>query len=302
MFTQIPVNDKVAAMRLTAQTDDSVLNILALLAPESSKSTLRSWIKEGRVFINSVPATRSDQLVQKGQVVSLGTKNRYADEGKTLKILYEDRHLVVIDKPGGLLSVATAFQKADTAHALIKAHYHPKKIYVIHRIDQDTSGVMLFGLSEEGYQGLKDLFEVHDIERTYCAVVEGRPDYPCGTWSSYLYEDAAYMVHSTDDPDLGKLATTHFTLDASTGRYSRLTLVLETGRKNQIRVHCSDAGHPIVGDKKYGATANPVKRLCLHAASLGFVHPVTGKQMHFTSPLPEDFYRLVPRQGEENAQ
>lgn len=282
-------------MQINAPNDDSLLNIVALLSPESSKSTIRSWIKDGRIAIDDVPAKRADQPVKKDQVVSLGTKQRFADPQKKLKILYEDRHLVAIDKPEGLLSVATAFQKETTAHALIKNHYSPKKVYVIHRIDQDTSGVMLFGLSEEGYEGLKKLFEKHDIERSYCAIVEGRMESPKGTWSSFLYEDPAYRVHSTDDPERGKIAVTNYAVDAVSQYFSRLTLTLETGRKNQIRVHCQDAGHPIAGDKKYGAVSDPIKRLCLHAASLGFVHPVTGKKMHFTSPLPEGFYRLVPR-------
>jgi 23S rRNA pseudouridine1911/1915/1917 synthase len=282
-------------MQINAPNDDSLINILACLSPESSKTTLRSWIKDGRVYIDDVPAKRADQPVAKDQIVSLGNKQRFADQNKKLKILYEDRHLVAIDKPEGLLSVATAFQKEETAHALVKAYYAPKKVYVIHRIDQDTSGVMLFGLSEEGYEGLKILFEKHDIERSYCAIVEGRLEQQSGTWSSYLYEDPAYRVHSTDDPEKGKMAITNYTVDDASPYYSRLTLKLETGRKNQIRVHCQDAGHSIVGDKKYGAVSDPIKRLCLHAASLGFIHPVTDKQMRFTSPLPEEFYRLVPR-------
>ena len=289
-------------MQITAPNDDSLINIVALLSPESSKTSLRSWIKEGRIFVDDVPAKRADQPVTKNQVVSLGTRKKFADPNKKLKILYEDRHLVAIDKPEGLLSVATAFQKETTAHALVKAHYAPKKVYVIHRIDQDTSGVMLFGLSEEAYEGLKILFEKHDIERSYCAIVEGKLTTPQGKWSSYLYEDPAYRVHSTDDPEKGKIAITNFSVDATSQYFSRLTLKLETGRKNQIRVHCQDAGHSIVGDKKYGAVSDPIKRLCLHAASLGFIHPVTGKKMHFTSPLPEGFYRLVPRkQKEKNA-
>lgn len=278
-------------MKLISQNDSPLLDCLAVLAPDSSKSTLRSWIKEGRVTIDGSTAKRPDDQVLKGQTVALGQKAHFA-EGK-VRILYEDRHLVAIEKPEGLLSVSTAFDKSDNAFSLLKRHYHPRKVYVVHRLDQDTSGVMVFALSEEGFEGLKDLFERHDIHRAYYAVVEGNLSVAKGTWQSYLYEDARYHVHATDDPEKGALAITHFHTEKSTPRYSLLKLTLETGKKNQIRVHCLQAGCPVVGDKKYGAITDPANRLCLHAGVLEFVHPVTGKAMKFSSPLPESFNKLI---------
>lgn len=283
-------------MQINAPNDDSLINLLELLSPESSKTTLRSWVKEGRVLVDGLVAKRTDQPVAKDQIISLAGKKKFADIKKKLEIIYEDRHIIAIDKPEGLLSVAANFQKEATAHTLVKSHCE-KKVYVVHRIDQDTSGVMLFALSEEAYKGLKALFEKHDIERSYCAIVEGKLVPPKGKWTSYLFEDAAYRVHSTDDEEQGRIAVTHYTVEDTSPRYSRLKLTLETGRKNQIRVQCQDAGHPIAGDKKYGAATDPIKRLCLHAASIGFVHPVTGKQMRFTSPIPEKFYRLVRKKA-----
>ena len=152
---------------------------------------------------------------------------------------------------------------------------------------------MLFALSEQGYQGLKDLFAKHDIERCYCAIVEGRMPTPSGSWQSYLYEDSQYVVHSTPNAEVGSLAITHYQVQNSTPRFTRLTLSLETGRKNQIRVHCKDHGYPVVGDKKYGAATDPLHRLCLHAQLIAFVHPVTGKKMRFSSAPPATFERLV---------
>jgi 23S rRNA pseudouridine1911/1915/1917 synthase len=282
-------------MQHIANSDASLLDILAKLAPQSSKTTLRSWIKEGRVAINGRKAKRGDEIVASGQKVTVGAKVQFLEDN--LRILYEDEHLVAIDKPEGMLSVATAFEKGKTAHALLKDWYRPRKVFVVHRLDQETSGVMLFALSEEAYQGLKDIFESHEIERSYCAIVQGKVSPPSGIWQSYLYEDANYVVHSTDDPEKGRLAITHYRVLNSSPRYTRLELKLETGRKNQIRVHCSDHSHPVVGDSKYGATANPLKRLCLHAQLIAFIHPVTGKKMHFSSPLPETFDRLIKEKG-----
>jgi len=278
-------------MHYTAQEDSPLLDILALLAPQSSKTTLRSWIKESRVTINGRLAKRADETVSAGQKVEVGSKSVFVDDN--LRIVYEDDHLVAIEKPEGLLSVATAFETGNTAHAVLKKWYRPRKVYVVHRLDQETSGVMLFALSEKGYHGLKALFEKHDIERSYCAIVQGRVSPPAGTWQSYLYEDPNYKVHSTDEPEKGRIATTHYRVVNSSPRYSRLELKLETGRKNQIRVHCADHHYPVVGDSKYGSTANPIKRLCLHAQLIAFIHPVTEKKLRFQSTVPESFDRLI---------
>lgn len=278
-------------MKTIAEENEPLLYVMAKIAPDSSKTTLRSWIKEGRVTVDEQTIKRSDHLVYKGQKVEIGKKKNLAEH--TLHILYEDNHLVAIDKPEGLLSVSTAFEKKETAYSILKRHYYPRKVSVVHRIDQDTSGVMIFALSDQGYHGLKALFESHDIERSYCAIVEGKINPLQGTWKSYVYEDANYFVHSSQNPERGSLAITHYRVNAFSPRYSRLILNLETGRKNQIRVHCQDNNHPIVGDKKYGSTIDPVRRLCLHAVSIAFDHPVTGKRLAFRSPAPECFKKLV---------
>jgi 23S rRNA pseudouridine1911/1915/1917 synthase len=278
-------------MKYTAQSDITLFDALIHLSPESSKTNLRSWLKEGRVTVDGEPVKISASLVRKGQVVALGEKARFTSRGN-VRILYEDRHIAVIDKPGGLLSVSTNFETGDTAHAILKDHYKPKRVFVVHRLDQDTSGVMMFALSEEARDKLKETFEKHDIERAYTAIVEGAVNPPKGTWESYLYEDAAYVVHSIEDKEVGKLAITHYEVQYVFKRYTTLVLKLETGRKNQIRVHCKDAGHPIVGDKKYGAKSNPIKRLCLHAHLLAFKHPITNKELRFESKLPEEFDKL----------
>lgn len=278
-------------MQKDALENEPLINILAKIAPDSSKTTLRSWIKEGRVTVDEQVIKTASHVVSKGQKVAVNNKKNFAE--RRLHILYEDSHLVAIEKPEGLLSVATTFEKTETAHSILKKHFFRRKVQVVHRIDQDTSGVMLFALSDKGYDGLKALFESHDIERSYCAIVEGNVTPTQGVWQSYVYEDANYVVHSTQNPEKGSIAITHYRVASVSPRYSRLVLTLETGRKNQIRVHCQDCNHSIVGDKKYGSTVDPVRRLCLHAASLAFVHPVTGKKLEFVSPTPEVFKKLV---------
>lgn len=278
-------------MKYTLSENLPLLDALALLSPQSSKTSLRSWVKEGRVSIDKKPVKITNIVVYQGQTITIGPRKKFIGDG--IQVLYEDKDLVVIDKPSGLLSVAAAFDKEETAHTQLKSYYHPRKIYVVHRLDQDTSGILLFAFNERTHEKLKQLFEAHDIERGYKAIVEGRLSPAKGTWQSYLFEDDSYTVHTTDDPKKGRLAITHYQVEAQSKRYSQLSLRLETGRKNQIRVHCQQAGHSVVGDKKYGARSNPLKRLCLHAYLLAFRHPVTEKMLRFESASPLEFDRLV---------
>ncbi len=278
-------------MKLQLDKDLPLLEALALLAPQSSKTTLRSWLKEGRVVVDGHVEKVGSKLIKKDQILTIGGKPSPTIEG--LRILYEDSHLIVIDKPNGLLSVAASFEKEKTAHAILKNHYRPRKIYVVHRLDQDTSGIMLFAFSDKAYEKLKKTFEEHDIEREYIAILEGRINETKGQWESYLYEDENYKVHETLDPDLGRLAITHFEVVDTNKYYSLVKFKLETGRKNQIRVQCKAAGHSVVGDIKYGAISNPLRRLCLHAQRLSFKHPITGKEMDFASPVPKEFNKLI---------
>lgn len=278
-------------MKFVATQTSSLIDLLAKNFPDSSLNTLKGWLKQGRISVDGGVETHPKKIVMPGEEVSFGIKKKFVTEG--VKILYEDAHLVVIDKPEGLLSVSTAFEKSKTAHGALKDYYRPKHVHVVHRLDQETSGVMVFALSEEARDGLKKLFERHDIDRRYYAVVEGKPAASSGSWQTYLYEDAGYRVHVTEDASRGALATTHFAIKGLHHRYSLLELTLETGKKNQIRVHCEHFGHPVVGDKKYGGKTNPLKRLGLHAHRLGFTHPITHKKLQFDSPLPTVFEKLV---------
>lgn len=278
-------------IRVVEQTE-TALNVLLHFFPRTSKNTLRSWIKEGRVLSEGKEITQANTLIEKGKKIEVSNQKKFLGEG--VEIIYQDSDIVVVDKPAGLLSVSTLFEKEDTIHQLLKRKFRGRKIYVVHRLDQDTSGVMVFALNERAANAMKKLFEKHDIEREYIAIIEGILESKEGTWKSYLFEDGNYFVHSTTNPQQGEEAITHYKVKKEARNYSLLKINLETGKKNQIRVHCKEAGHPIVGDTKYGAKTSSVGRLCLHAHLLGFLHPFSRKKMCFTSKIPERFLRLVP--------
>lgn len=276
-----PECDRLSAMKLEVQEKTPLLEILQRLSPDSSKNTLKSWVEKGRVTVDGCVVSQWNRDILKGQEVAVGQRVSFADEG--VKILYEDGHLIVIDKPEKLLSVATDSEAERTAHSILKRR-SSRMVYPVHRLDRDTSGVMVFAYTEQAREKLKDNFADHTIDREYYGLVEGVLKPRKGTWKSILAEDDVFFVKSSST---GKLAITHYELCGVKNRLSVVRFKLETGRKNQIRVHASEAGHPIVGDKKYGSKINRYKRLCLHAHILGFKHPITGKNMSFTSPLPQ---------------
>jgi tRNA pseudouridine32 synthase/23S rRNA pseudouridine746 synthase/23S rRNA pseudouridine1911/1915/1917 synthase len=216
-----------------------------------------------------------------------------------LTILHEDRDLLVVVKPAGLLTVGTDREKARTAHHLLNDYVRKgdprsrNRIFVVHRLDQDTSGILLFAKSEAAKKFLQAHWET--TEKYYLAIVHGRMSPREGLISSYLAENAAQRVYSTPDAGKGKLSHTAYKVLRETGAFSLLEIHLLTGRKHQIRVHFSEKGNPVVGDRKYGTGDGSTKRLALHARSLTFIHPFSGRQMTFESEIPEDFVRLLGR-------
>lgn len=275
-------------MKIICEEESTLLDILQKHYPNSSKTTLRGWLDKERVFVEGRVERRTSHLVKEGEQVEIGRKVQFL-RGE-LRLLYEDAHLVVIVKPEGLLSVATDFKK-NCAHEILKRRAG-RIVYPVQRLDRETSGVMVFAYTRAAREGLQSQFKAHTIERKYAGIVEGAFEEKKGTWKSYLEEDADYFMHSSSSPEQGKLSITHYEVVQANAKRSLVHFKLETGRKNQIRVHCSQAGYPIVGDKKYGAKTDPAKRLCLHAYKLGFIHPETKKKMQFEIPLPDCFYDL----------
>ncbi len=267
-------------MSYTLEEDIKLIDALRLYYPESSRRTHQSWIKWGRVVVDDLPQIQANAQLIRGQTLSL-EKKEPNQKALGIPVLYQDRWLIVIDKPAGLLSVPAEKESLNAFH-LLKTSFKSSSLLPVHRLDQDTSGVLVFARSKLAEEGLSPLFEKHEIEREYLAVVAGHLPDKVGTWQSYLRELPNYDVEVTTE-ELGRLAITHYEVIRYTKKLTWLKLRLETGRKHQIRVHASSCGYPIVGDKRYGSLINPFKRLALHAHSLSFIHPFTQKRMTFTS-------------------
>jgi 23S rRNA pseudouridine1911/1915/1917 synthase len=210
-----------------------------------------------------------------------------------IRIVFEDDDIIVIDKPAGLLTMATETEREKTAYAVLRTRANRKKpserIFIVHRLDREASGLLVFAKTIEAKERLQEQFKSHSAGRRYCAVVEGRvedSDFPI---RSYLAENAAYRVYSTRKKGAGKLAITHVHVVRRNPKNTLLEIRLETGRKHQIRVHLAEKGHPILGDKVYGSRTNPIRRLALHGEHLSFTHPRTGKRLEFDSRHPKSF-------------
>jgi tRNA pseudouridine32 synthase/23S rRNA pseudouridine746 synthase/23S rRNA pseudouridine1911/1915/1917 synthase len=222
------------------------------------------------------------------------TKKR---QPKGLKILHEDKDVLVVEKPSGLLTVGTDRDKSRTVHYLLNDYVrkgNPKsrnRVYVVHRLDQDTSGVLLFAKSEQ----VKKFLQEHwaQTDKRYLAIVHGQLAAKEGEISTHLAENAAHKVYTTQNTTKGKLSHTAYKVLQETRGFSLVEIHLLTGRKHQIRVQFADIGHPVVGDRKYGNEAKVAKRLALHARSISFAHPFNGRTMTFDTGMPDDFIRIL---------
>lgn len=214
-----------------------------------------------------------------------------------LTILHEDTDVIVVEKPGGLLTIGTDRDKSRTVHTILNDYVRkgdPRsrhRIYIVHRLDRETSGILILAKSESAKAILQERWQ--DTDKRYLTVVHGTLIVKEGTISSYLAENRSYTVYSTPDPTLGKLSHTEYTVLKEAKGLSMLEIHLLTGRKHQIRVHLSEQGHPVVGDKKYGKGNVAHGALALHARSLSFLHPTSGKRLVFETTIPDYFTRLV---------
>jgi len=222
-------------------------------------------------------------------------KPRHKPRGVT--IIYEDDDVIIVDKAPGILSVGTDKKKAGTAYHILTDHIRKgqsrsrKHLFTVHRLDRDTSGILIFAKSELAKKRLEEKWS--GIKKTYLAVVHGTPAKKEDTISSYLAENSAYLVYSTLDKTKGRLAHTAYKVVREHGGRSLLEINLLTGRKNQIRVHLADIGHPIVGDEKYGVRDGPANRMALHAWKITLQHPISAKTLALETPVPSCFYSLI---------
>jgi RluA family pseudouridine synthase len=282
-------------MRKTLTEPTNLLEALTTLFPDSSRTTLRKMLRSGRIRVNSEIEKDARRELERGDVLEVAQKSVPVELPPELSILHEDDDVIVVVKAHGLLTVATERERGRTAQAFLNDYLKEKgegRIHVVHRLDRETSGVLVFAKHFEARQRMKDRFAEHDVDRVYVAIVEGKIDPPHGTIRSHLRERRDLKMVSGDAHPDAKLAVTHYKTIESNARYSMLEIRLETGRKNQIRTHLSEAGHPVVGDRLYGSDSNPLGRLGLHARHLGFVHPSSGETMSFTAPVPKVFRAL----------
>lgn len=296
------------SVRAQAQYTDYVvrepmelMQFLAAKMPQASRTKLKTLLSKRVVFVNHVITTQYNFPLQPGMKVQISRERGKKEfHNKLLKIVYEDAYLIVVEKMQGLLSVSTERQKERTACTILNEYLkrstgRSNRVYVVHRLDRDTSGLMMFAKDEKTQHTLRDNWHEIVYDRRYVAVVAGEMEQNAGRVHSWLTDRVLY-VHSSPVDDGGKESITHYQTIKRANGYSLVELHLETGRKNQIRVHMQDLGHPVIGDGRYGIEdLNPIGRLGLHAFKLCFYHPVTGEQMEFETPYPAEFKKLLIR-------
>jgi len=273
----------------------TLLEALREQFPDSSNTTLRQMLKNGRVTVNGEVENDAKIVIEPDDLLEVGRKPAHRDLPPGVLVLHEDNDVIVVLKPNGLLTVPTEREKESTLQAALNktmSSSGKQRIHVVHRLDRETSGVLVFAKNFPAREALKEQFAEHSTDRLYVAIVEGTLDPRSGTFRSHLFEGRDLRMRSVTPRPESKLAITHYRTLAAAGEWSMLEVRLETGRKNQIRVHLSEAGHPVAGDLFYGAKTNPLGRLGLHAKLLGFTHPTPGERLTFNAPTPRAFRRL----------
>lgn len=283
----------------TITKDIQLLPFLLELFPNKSRNAVKSILTRSQVSVNGKTITQHNHPLTSGDEVQI-LNNQAAQKQSILNgitILHEDEDIIVIHKEAGVLSMAAKDPQERTAYRqlndYVKEDNRKNRIFIVHRLDRDTSGVMLFAKSEEIKEALQENWHEIVKERVYTVVVEGALKKDEGTIESWLTESKSTKVYSSTYDNGGKHAITHYKKVGGNRQYTLLEANLETGRKNQIRVHMEALGHPVVGDRKYEATTNPLKRLGLHATTLAFTHPRTGTLVRYSAPVPKNFYHLV---------
>ncbi len=284
-------------LHLTVKEDKPLLEFLLDSMENTSRTKIKSTLQGRGVKVNGKVITQFDYPLSCGMKVAVSRSKQNAEmfKNRYIKIVYEDHYIVVVEKNVGILSMAAGHSSLNVKTVLdsyFKTSRQKCTAHVVHRLDRDTSGLMIYAKDMQTEQILEH--EWHDIvyDRRYVAVVSGEMEDDYGTMTSWLKDNKAYITYSSPYDNGGKYAVTHFhTLDRTTD-HSLVEFRLETGRKNQIRVHSADMGHPVCGDIKYGNGDDPIGRLCLHAYVLCFYHPITRRRMEFETPIPVNFRKL----------
>jgi 23S rRNA pseudouridine1911/1915/1917 synthase len=278
-------------VKTTVARSCTLMEFLEEQYKDSPRTRIKKMLQGGSIAVNGKPATRHSILLKPGDVVEISRSTSSVNRsGAPFTILYDDHEVIVVDKPAGIStsSVDGSRNVRDELSAFLRDRTKGKvRAWVVHRLDKEVSGVLLFAKSETLADRIRENWD--ETEKHYYALTEGTPEKPEGTIKSYLKEDDRQKVFSTTDERGSKLAVTDYRFVKKAGEYTLLDVTTKTGRKNQIRVHLSDIGCPIAGDRKYGASAEFERRVRLHAYALSFPHPATGRIITVRSQMPAGF-------------
>ena len=284
-----------------------LMQFVTMHRPDTKRTDIKKWLKFGHLMVDGKVSTQFDEPVNPGATVNFNASRPWpVFHHPRIKLVYEDEDVMVIHKGYGLLSVPTeSHRKELNAYEIMRDYVkdqNPRnKLFIVHRLDRDTSGLMMFAKSQEAQDVLRHNWNNIILERLYVAVLEGNLELDKGYVKSRLTENSQFVVYSTENPEEGRVAVTHYEVLTRGNGYTLAQFSLDTGRKNQIRVHAHDLGHPIAGDRKYGAKSSPINRLALHARTLRFAHPITRKDMNFQTPIPLQFSAVVGSRREKQA-
>lgn len=291
-------NSRSRAITFTVKEETTLLQFVMKALDGISRNRAKAILNGNGVLIDRKIQRQFDLPLRPGAVVEI-LKRKPAGQlnNKFVKIVYEDPHIIVVEKSVGILSMA-ANHHAFSVKSVLDEYFHRSKqkctAHVVHRLDRDTSGLLVYAKTIQAEQTLEHNWRDIVTDRRYIALVSGQLLQQQGTVESWLKDNKAYFTLSyPQDPGGGKWAVTHYKQLRTDGKHAIVELKLETGRKNQIRVHMQDLGHPVCGDIKYGNGDNPIGRLALHAFRLNFFHPITGEPMKFETPLPKSFTRAL---------
>ncbi|MFO0803731.1 MAG: RluA family pseudouridine synthase [Gemmataceae bacterium] len=280
---------------IASPADDTTLLTWLLLAMRpASRNSIKEWLRHGRIHVNGAAVSRHDHPVGPADRITLASPSTVRNPVPQLVILHEDEHIIAVEKPCGLLSVATNAEKDDTAFTRLAAILKSRNAgrpYVVHRLDRDTSGVLLFARSPDMRDRLQRDWDA--VGKTYFAVADGTPREAAGTIENHLIEGKNLRVRIGRPGGDAKLAITHYRVLGTRGPHAALEVKLGTGRKHQIRVHLASLGCPVIGDEVYGARTNPARRLGLHAWKLSFEHPASGNRVELESPISQELSRFM---------
>lgn len=279
--------------------ETELLTFLLSKYPNLSRNGVKSLLSNHQVAVDGAPVSQFNFKLVKDDVVIVSKCRIAKKQRKNLPIIFENNEFIVINKPAGLLSVASDNEKGRTAYRMVTDYVQQidkhNRIYIVHRLDEDTSGVLMFAKNVEIRDALQKNWQDIVKSRGYYAIVEGKMEKNSDTLINYLKQNSLNLMYVSPSTKDAKKCVTHYKLIKSNKDYSLLDVNIDSGRKNQIRVQLGHIGHHVIGDDKYGEPANPIKRLGLHAYELIFVHPITQKTYKFTAPMPKEFEELMKK-------